>query len=212
MLYPVQGAKFYVQTAIDSAVTVTGATNADPTVLTATAHGYVDNDEVMVVSGWDDVNYSVFRVNQLTTNTFELPDMDTSDTDWYPVGGGAGTAQKITTWQELGQVIAVTNSGGGPRNITTNLLNKRRPNVTPVGFEASTLSFTLGYDPAQTDQVELRDASRRLLKRAFKFVLPGGSYAYCYGTVSMSDLPTFDANSVMQVSVTVGIDGLFTFF
>lgn len=212
MLYPVQGSKFYVGTVLASAKTISAVTNADPAVCTSTSHGYVDNDECVITSGWDDANGSVFRINQLTTDTFELPDFDSSDTDWYPAGSGVGTAEKVTTWVELGQVISVQSQGGGPRNITTNLLNRRNPTITPVGFEASTLTFTLGFDPALADQVALLTASRRLLKRAFKFVLPGSAYAYCYGTVAMSNIPTFDSNAVMQRSVSIGIDGLFTFF
>ena len=55
-------------------------------------------------------------------------------------------------------------------------------------------------------------ASRSLAKRAFKFTLPGSAYAYCYGTVAMSPIPTFDTGSVMRRTVNISIDGLFTFF
>lgn len=212
MLYPVTGSKFFVQSTIAAAKTITGISNADPAVCTSVAHGYSDGDECVITSGWDDVNGSVFRVDQLSADTFSLPDMDTTDTDWYPSGSGAGTAEKITAWLELGQVINVQSQGGGPRNITTNLLNRRNPSVTPVGFEAATLSFTLGFDPDLAEQTAMQAATRRLLKRAMKFVLPGGAYAYCYGTIAMSPIPSFDAQSVMQRTVSVGIDGLFTFF
>jgi len=211
-LYTVAGAKFFVSTGLASAKTVSAATNAAPPVLTATAHGYVDNDEVLMNLGWEDADKSIFRVDQLTTDTFSLPGFDATDNNWYPAGSGTGTAQKISGWLEMGQVIAVQSQGGGPRNITTNLLNRRNPIVTPVGFEASTLQFTLGYDPALADQVALLAASRVLAKRAFKFVLPGGAYGYCYGTVAMSNIPQMDTQSVLTRQVTVGIDGLFTQF
>lgn len=211
-LYTVAGAKFFVSTGLEAAKTISAMSNASPAVATATAHGYVDNDEVLISSGWEDADQSIFRINQLTTDTFELTGFDATNTDWYPAGSGTGTAKEISGWLELGQVIAVQSQGGGPRNITTNLLNRRNPVVTPVGFEASTLQFTLGYDPALADQVALLAASRVLAKRAFKFVLPGSAYAYCYGTVAMSNIPQMDSQSVLSRQVTVGIDGLFTQF
>ena len=211
-LYTVAGAKFFVSTGLEAAKTITAMSNASPTVVSAAAHGYVDNDEVLISSGWEDADQSIFRVNQLTTDTFDLPGFDATNTDWYPAGSGVGTAKEITGWLELGQVIAVQGGGGGPRNITTNLLNRRNPVVTPVGFEASTLQFTLGYDPALADQVALQAASRVLGKKAFKFLLPGGAYAYCYGTVAMSNIPQMDSQSVLQRTVSIGIDGLFTAF
>lgn len=208
--YPVTGSRIYIQSAIAAAKTLSALSNASPPVATATAHGYADNDEVLVLNGWEDTNYSVFRVDQLTTDTFSLLGFDSSDTDWYPSGSGTGTAQKITTWLSIGQVLGVQSSGGDPRNIVVQPIDKRNPVNIPVGFNASSLTLTLGYDPAQASQIEMLTASRSLDKRAIKFALPGSGYAYCYGTVALSNVPTFDTNSVMQVTCALSIDGLFT--
>lgn len=208
--YPVTGSRIYIQSAIAAAKNITALTNANPPVGTSTAHGYVDNDELLILNGWEDTNYSVFRANQLTTDTFELLGFDASDTDWYPSGSGTGTAQKITTWTAIGQVLGVNSTGGDPRNITVQPIDKRNPINIPVGFNASSLTLTLGYDPAQAAQIEMLSASRSLGKRAIKFVLPGGGYAYCYGTVALSNIPTFDTNGVMQIAAALSIDGMFT--
>lgn len=208
--YPVTGSRIYIQSAIAAAKNITALTNANPPVGTSTAHGYVDNDELLILNGWEDTNYSVFRANQLTTDTFELLGFDATDTDWYPSGSGTGTAQKITTWTSIGQVLGVNSTGGDPRNITVQPIDKRNPINIPVGFNASSLTLTLGYDPAQAAQIEMLSASRSLGKRAIKFVLPGGGYAYCYGTVALSNIPTFDTNGVMQIAAALSIDGMFT--
>lgn len=208
--YPVTGSRIYIQSAIAAAKNVTALTNASPPVATSTSHGYVDNDELLILNGWEDTNYSVFRANQLTADTFELLGFDATDTDWYPSGSGTGTAQKITTWTAIGQVLGVNSTGGDPRNITVQPIDKRNPINIPVGFNASSLTLTLGYDPAQAAQIEMLSASRSLGKRAIKFVLPGGGYAYCYGTVALSNIPTFDTNGVMQIAAALSIDGMFT--
>lgn len=57
----------------DIAKTVTGATNATPIVVTATAHGFSNGDVVMIsgVLGNTAAN-GRFRIANVTTNTFEL--------------------------------------------------------------------------------------------------------------------------------------------
>lgn len=208
--YPVTGARLYIQSAIAATKTISALTNASPPVATSTAHGYTTNDEVLVLNGWEDTNYSVFRTNVIDANSFSLLGFDASDTTWYPAGSGTGTAQKITTWTSIGQVLGVQSSGGDPRNITVQPIDKRNPVNIPVGFNASSLTLTIGYDPSQAAQVEMLTASRSLAKRAIKFALPGSGYAYCYGTVALSNVPTFDTNSVMQVTCALSIDGLFS--
>lgn len=211
--YPVTGAKFFVSSGFASAKTNSAVSNASPPVCTSTAHGFSDLDEVLIAtSNWEDFAYSMFRVNQLTTDTYECTGFDATNTDWYPSGSGAGTAEKVSGWTELGQVLDVTGSGGDPKNLTVAPLNRRTEILIPVGFSASSLQFVLGFDPALADQVALASASRSLAKRAFKFTLPGSAYAYCYGTVSMAPIPTFSGTEVMKRTVNISIDGLFTFF
>lgn len=55
--------------------TITGATNATPIVITATSHGYSNGDWVAIwnVGGNTNAN-GIFKVANVTTNTFELTD------------------------------------------------------------------------------------------------------------------------------------------
>ena len=61
--------------------TITGITQANPAVVTATSHGYDNGDEVLIsgVSGMTEVNGKRFLVADKTTNTFELQDKDGVD-------------------------------------------------------------------------------------------------------------------------------------
>jgi len=61
--------------------TITGITQANPAVVTATSHGYSNGDEVLIsgVSGMTEVNGKRFLVADKTTNTFELQDKDGVD-------------------------------------------------------------------------------------------------------------------------------------
>jgi hypothetical protein len=86
---------------LEAAKTITGLTQADPGVVTATAHGYNDGDLVRIfdVVGMTQVNQRTFVVANKTTDTFELTnvwgdDIDTSDFTAYASGG---TVQRVYT-------------------------------------------------------------------------------------------------------------------
>lgn len=92
----------------ESAVTITGVTQANPGVVTATAHGYSNGDEVYIagVVGMSEINGRNFKVANKTANTFELQDMTSTDLDTttYTAYSSGGSSYKIyeivTTYQE----------------------------------------------------------------------------------------------------------------
>ena len=61
------------------AKTITGATAANPVVITSTAHGYSDGDTIKIIDvvGMTELNGKSYKVANKTANTFELT--DTSD-------------------------------------------------------------------------------------------------------------------------------------
>ena len=89
---------------LESDVTISGATQADPVVITATAHGFDDGDEILIsgVSGMTELNGKKYLVANKTTNDFELTDIDGNDIDGtgftaYTSGGVANRVYEITT-------------------------------------------------------------------------------------------------------------------
>lgn len=208
---PLVGSKFYMSTGLATAVALSSISNAAPPVATTGAvHGGVDNDEFVIFNSWDDYNESVARIDQLTTTTFSIPGYDASDTNWYPSASSGGTVQKITGWQEIGQVLGINPSGGEAKFEELNPFDRRNGVKVPTGFSASSLELTLGWDRSRTDQQLLQIASRTAGKRAFKFVLPGGIYGYAYGTVSASGLPVFE--TILKQKVSITMNGQFTTF
>lgn len=83
----------------EAAKSITGATAADPCVLTVTSHGYSNGDEVQVASvgGMTELNGRNFKVANVTATTFELQTMDSVDLDasGYTVYTSGGTAAKV---------------------------------------------------------------------------------------------------------------------
>lgn len=63
--------------------TITGATQADPVVITATSHGYSNDDEVFItgVVGMTEINGRFFVLGNVTANTYELRTIHGTDVD-----------------------------------------------------------------------------------------------------------------------------------
>ena len=77
---------------------ITGATNANPCVITSANHGLSNGDKVYIsgVSGMTQLNGNVYTVANVATNTFELSGTDSSAYGAYTSGG---------TWQEVMRVF-----------------------------------------------------------------------------------------------------------
>jgi hypothetical protein len=86
---------------VESAKTISGATQANPGVITATSHGYSNGDLVYIdsVGGMTELNGRYFLVAGATTNTFELHNLqdDTVNTSAYTAYTSGGSVYRIYT-------------------------------------------------------------------------------------------------------------------
>lgn len=205
-----EGSKFLFSKTFGTVVNVTGVTNADPAVATATAHGFANGDELLFNSGWEDANDAVWKAAAVTANTLNVDGLDATDTQWFSPGTGAGTLRKITNWVEIGQVLDVQPSGGGVKSIDIAPLSKRNSIKMPTGFESSGIDLTLGYDPSLLSQIQLSKISRSLgQKVAFKFLLSGGQTGYGYGNAQLSQMPAISKGAAVTVKLSLSFLGLF---
>ena len=103
---------------------ITGATEADPCVLTATGHSFNDGDRVKIagVAGMTELNGQIYTVANGGANDFELNDDNGADIDstGYTTYSGPGTAQLATKIEQChshrrfsvnGDVGAMSSSG-----------------------------------------------------------------------------------------------------
>ena len=84
--------------------TITGITQANPGVVSITAHGFSNGDTIVIsgVVGMTEVNGKRFKVANVNTNDFELQDIDGVDVDTtsftaYASGGVANRVYQIAT-------------------------------------------------------------------------------------------------------------------
>ena len=106
------GSIVQIATGLAAEKKITAISNAEEAVATCTAHGLVNGDYVVIVSGWGGLNERVFRVTSVDANSFKLDGIDTRDLNKYPAGSGAGSCQKVSSWQQITQIMELSSEGG----------------------------------------------------------------------------------------------------
>jgi len=206
-LYFAEGSSQQFSQAFAAAKTITAVTNANPAVATSVAHGYTTGDEILLTSGWEDATDSVYKITVLTADTFSILGLDTTNTAFFPATTGTGTAQKISGWATIPQVLTISGSGGDARFTDVQLLAKRNSLKIPTGFNAVSVTMSLAHDPAQANYITLLGISRNLSKCAFKQVVSGGAVTYGYGYFSVSEMPKLNNNQVNTVDAAMSVIG-----
>ena len=205
--YFAEGSKIQFTQTIAAAKTVTVATNANPCVMTSVAHGYTTGDEILLTTGWEDATDSVYKITVLTADTFSVSGLDTTNTSFFAVGSGVGTAQKLSGWLDIPQVLTFSASGGDARFTDISPLAKRNSIKVPTGFNATSVTLSLGHDAAQANYITMLGIARNLSKVAIKMVISGGAVTYGYGYMSVSETPKLNVNQANTVDAALTILG-----
>ena len=196
------GPSYYLSSTFASAKTVTAVTNANPAVATSTSHGYSDNDEILFSSGWELANNSVFRADQLTTDTFSFTGLNSTNTNNFASGSGTGSAYKISSWVEIPQVLSINPNGGRARFIDVRTIKALQGIKLPDGFEAMAIEFEIAWDTAQANWSTLVSISRDTTLVAYKSVKGSGAATYAYGYFQMGEAPLQAAGQVDRAAAT----------
>jgi len=201
------GTTFSVSTAFSAAVPITALTNAAPPVASAVAPP-ADGTVGLIASGWAALNERVAKTTAMVAGTsFELENIDTTDTVKYPAGQGAGTFTPVSTWVTLSQVTNVQKSGGTQQFYKwqyaedPSSTQKQRPTFK----DAKTLTLTLDYDPALAwyDALTKADAAQEVV--ILKALLPSGDTLYYAVYPSFDADPSMDLNKNMDNTATFSL-------
>lgn len=194
-----EGSAFYFSSTFASAKAISVLSNANPAVATSTSHGYSDGDLVLLSSGWEDATDSVYKVDQIDANSFELEGLNSSNTSFYASGAGTGNAYLISSWVSIPQILSVSSQGGDPRFTQISPLARRNATQVPTGFNPASMTLTLGFDASDANYLTMLDVSRSLTKVAFRLALSGGAQMVAYGYLSVSEVPQLNVNQVNTV-------------
>jgi hypothetical protein len=191
------GVLLSIATSYAAAVTVTGITNANPGVATATAHGFSNGDVLEFTSGWSRLNNRLVRVSGVTTNTFNLEGIDTSSTTLYPTGTGGGTVRKITAFTQIAQILELTSSGGEMQYVTYSFLEQDFESQMPTQSSPQTLAMTIADDQTLAGFIAMKAAAQTRALTGMRATLPNGSILFYNGYVDFDETPSMTKNQVM---------------
>lgn len=204
------GTIFSVATAFGTAKTVSGITNATQGVVTATAHGFTNGDVVEITSGWGKLNKRTFEIGSVTTDTFVLLKADTTSLEFYPSGSSAGSARKVTTWQQLIKVMNPSSSGGEPKQVTYRFLDSDVEYSINDGFSATSYNLELDDDDTTAGYTALRALTDVQTDTVLKLLLRNGSRVYIPGKVALNDMPVLQDGNINRMKLVFNGNGRHT--
>ena len=200
-----------VASAFAAAKTVSGISNAAEAVVSSTAHGYQVGDIVQLFSAWGRLNRRAIRVKSVTTDTFVAEGIDTTNLEFFPAGGGAGTARKVSTFTQISKYLNPSQSGGEPKNVTVKFMDEDVETNLNDGFTAVTESFEVDADQFGTTAYNaLRTLSEVQTDTILKKTLKSGAQIYTPCTIALNENVKLADGSIMTNMVSVNGNGRIT--
>lgn len=200
-----------VATLLAAVKTITGISNAGEAVVSAVAHGYSVGDIVLVYSGWGRLNFRGFRVKSVTSDTFVLEGANTSNTDFFTPGGGAGTVRKVTTWVDLDKTLNHNTSGGDAKTVNVKFLESDVELALNDGFNAVQRTFDMDADmigtPAYSALKMLSETGAdTIVRRRTK----AGAISLLPATISFNEEENLTEGSIVTVKGTFNAQNVST--
>lgn len=188
----------------DTAVTIS---NANPAVVTQTAHGLTDGDIVLLSVGWTKLTNRAFRIKNKTVDTYELEGVDTTDTTRFPNASGVGTAKGVATWMQIPQILTVDYAGGEQQFYTFQFLEDDDERQLPTNKSASSLTINVADDPDQPFVAVLEAYDEQKDTHVFRLNLINGDSIIYPAVPSITATPTLTVNSLMERVITLAMQG-----
>lgn len=200
-----------VATALATAKTVTGISNAAEAVVSSTAHGFSNGDIVLIYSAWGRLNFRAFRVKASTTDSFTLEGADTSNTELFTPGGGAGTVRKVTTWVDLDRTLNHSSSGGDAKTVNVKFIESDVEVVLNDGFTAVQRTFEMDADMIGTPSYEaLKTLSATNADTVVRRRAKTGAITLLPATIAFNEEETLTEGQVVTVRGTVNAQNIST--
>ena len=199
-----QNTHFYIQQmgGTSSEVAVTGITQASPAVVTAADHGLVNGDvvELAAILGMTELNGISAPVKVLTTSTFALVGVDSTDYTEYTSGGTAKPLVFIETCQHKSYSGF---DGQASERDTTTLCSTAKEKKTGLQ-DFGGMSAELHYVEDDPFQVEFKIAKSDNLGRWFRLQKANKYWKVWFGYPrSLSDSGAVDGDNTGTASVTI---------
>lgn len=204
------GTKISIAKTYGTSANMTAVTNATEAVATlAGGHGLVVGDIIEVTSGWDGLNSKVCRVKTVATNDVTLEGIDTSDTNVYSAGSGTGSVRKITAWDDITQIAAVSFSVPSVEFADGSDLSSRYKKRIPTGYTLPDATITVHFDGTLPWVPSVRTATNKATPYAIRLTSSGGSKIYANAYWIYAEFPQIgSATETTKVQITLTFDSL----
>lgn len=199
------GAVVTIATLLAGAIAVSAATNASEAVLTTATNTYAVGDFVVFTSGWSKATDRVFRVKAASSTSVTLEGFDTTNTDNYPAGSGIGSLKKVSTWQQLTQLMDFNFGGGDIGTGTYQFLESDSETEFTTVSSAAYVDLTLADDVTNLGYLALKAISDVRGVAPLRISLPNGSKLLYNVGVFVNENPTLVKNEIMGVKGRLSI-------
>ncbi|WP_075180584.1 phage tail protein [Pantoea sp. 1.19] len=201
------GATIFVGSKLATPVAVTSVSNASGAVFTvASGHGLAVGDVVLVSSGWTLVDSLVARVTAQTTTSVTIGVINSTDTNFFPVGTGAGSLTKVVEWTEIPQITEVAQSGGDQQYTQIQFLSDDRQRNLATYKAAKSQTITMAHDSSLPIYSVLSAADRYGDTLPMRMYVPKAKETrYWSGKPSFDPQPTTAPNAVETVQPSFAI-------
>lgn len=192
------GSRVNVAKAYLEPIIFTAASNATECELTvASADGITAGDVIQVNSGWLRLDNMVLRVKSVSGTKVVLEGFDTSDTNKFAAGTGAGTIRKIDSWITMPQVMTLSTEGGDQQTISVQFLEDDKARTIPTFKNAVVQVYSFAHDPLLAIYKRLIELDESSDTTAIWFHNPRGKADRFYSAkVSFQKVPKTEINAV----------------
>lgn len=202
-----------IQSALGTAVVVTGITKANPGVVSYTDAGSSDpTDGAYVVfpdlEGMTKMRDRVARVANVSvgSDTFELEGINTSSYSTF----SSGNFQVITFGNSISTFTDVNASGGETNYADATTIHDSNIVEIPTTTSPLEIAFESQYDAGSAALAALNVISDNQTRAAVRLTLSNNNIIVFYGYITATLIPTGSAQELVTTNVTVKATGRIT--
>ncbi len=198
-----------MQSAIATAITITGISKATEGVVTASNSFSAGDFVVLSVQGMRQVDDRVFRVKTPTGTNFVLEGEDTTLFDTFT----SGTVQKLTLGTSITTATTINPSGGDFDFLDTTTIHQGQRSQVPGLPTAINYGMDHIWDVSDPGLKAMKSASDAQAKRAFMYTFgSGGQIMLFNGYVGANIAPLGQSQQLVTCKSTFTLNGTPTYY
>jgi hypothetical protein len=204
------GSSFQVQSAIGVGKAITDIDNTDPALVTSAAHGFALGAPVKItgVEGMEEVNDSIFVVDNPDTNDFELAGVDGTGYGVFVLDSPNDAKAFPLTLSPMCELTGLNQQDGASDDVDfTSICSTAKEFESGLG-DSGQLTLDFNFAPNTAIQTALRTAKRNGDQLAFKVTFPGtGGSVVMVGSVKQTSFQGSVGDNKWTGSATIRLSG-----